>query len=64
MWICIAWYVVGLLSFIFWWTTDEDLTLASLVFGCLVAISGPVAFVAGAIIHGRSGGPVLLKRRK
>lgn len=64
LWICIAWYLIGLTSFVFWWTTDEDLTIASLLFGCLVALSGPVAFAVGAVIHGRNGGAVLLKRRK
>ena len=49
----IVWYLVGLSSFIYWWTNELDFRLGPefiLAFG--VAFLGPFAYALGWAIHG------------
>lgn len=67
--ILVAWVLSGSASFVYWWTTENDLTvsdiLGSLGIGLLI---GPFAYVAGWLIHGKpsenSKPFVVMKKRK
>lgn len=60
--VLLAWIVLGVSGFVFWWTRQYDLTgpdlLLGLAVGCLV---GPLTFVIGYGVHGDSR--VLINRR-
>lgn len=47
----ILWWVVGALGFMFWWTSQYDLTRASCYLPVVAGIIGPLAWGLGAIIH-------------
>lgn len=55
--IIVSWVLSGSASFVYWWTTEFDLTvsdiLGSLAIGFLM---GPFAYVAGWLIHGKPSG--------
>jgi hypothetical protein len=51
----LTWWAIGFSSFAYWYTKDYDLDTARLVFGLLIGIVlGPLAFLAGWLIHGDS----------
>ena len=58
-----AWYLVGYAGFVYSWTRDMDLDLSAAFFGLLPAILGPIAFIAGLLIHGDKGSRVLISKR-
>ena len=58
-----VWYVSGVLSFIFWWTSEYDLTASEVVLALLCGILGPVSFFIGWCLH-VDDETVLIKRRK
>ena len=64
----IIWYIIGISSFIYWWTTDYDLELnVSLILGLIIiGLVGPIAFLIGYSIHGKPNPKaiVLIKKRK
>ena len=63
----IIWYIVGVLSFIYWWTRVHDLELIHLLLGFFVGLMGPIAFVFGYLVHGEPielFSKVLIKQRK
>jgi hypothetical protein len=68
----ILWYVVGMVSFIYWYTKDNDFGLNDLVTCFSLAFYGPVIFFVGWIIHSssdiqfvkRPNTKILIKRRK
>ena len=63
----IIWYIVGVLSFIYWWTSELDLDFNALLFGFFVGLIGPIAFVFGYLVHGepiKLFSKVLIKQRK
>lgn len=44
----ILWYLSGLGSFIYWETTQRDVTIKSLIFpGTIIALAGPMVFPVG-----------------
>jgi len=57
----VIWYLIGVCSFIFWWTTEHDLRVGDFLLALLVGTFGPVAFIMGYIIHGK---PVTILRRR
>ena len=57
------WYIIGVAGFIYWWTTDQDLTTSTIPIALLVGITGPMSWVFGWLIHGRNPPRVLLKAR-
>ena len=68
--ILVAWVLSGLGSFVYWWTTEHDLTLSGLMgfllFGVLV---GPLAYIIGWVVHGDTSDNkrepfVVIKKRK
>jgi uncharacterized membrane protein len=48
----IVWYVLGVAGFIYWWTSEYDLTMGNLVSGCIFGVIGPVTWIVGWSIHG------------
>lgn len=58
----IIWYVLGVISFIYWWTTEFDLCKKALGVGLFAGIIGPFAFILGWSIHGKTN-KVLMKKR-
>lgn len=65
--IAIAWFALGVASFIYWWTKDHDFNLSIIPVAVLAGTIGPFAWPLGWIIHGepyRHGGYVIKKKRK
>jgi hypothetical protein len=63
----IIWYIVGVLSFIYWWTSELDLDFNALLLGFVVGLIGPIALVFGYLVHGKPiklFSKVLMVRRK
>ena len=61
----ILWYLVGVTSFIYWWTNTNDLTTFDFVVSLLMGLIGPIAFFLGWTIHGDSTEHrILIKKRK
>jgi hypothetical protein len=65
----IIWYLSGVASFIYWWTSEFDIksrqVLVMLLALC-AGLFGPISFIFGFIIHGEPGNPgkVLIKKRE
>ncbi|MGS1071481.1 hypothetical protein [Burkholderia glumae] len=60
----VAWFAVGCISYVFWWTTDYDFTTTELpimVFSALFL--GPMNFLVGWIIHGWRREKMLIRKR-
>ena len=61
----VLWWVIGSASFIYWWTSELDLTIGAGMGSVGVGFLGPIAFLVGWLIHGKSSSPiVLIKARK
>jgi hypothetical protein len=61
--LCImAWMVIGIASYAYWWTSENDLTAGDLLTG-LIFFSwvGPFAFITGAAIYSKR---ILIRRRR
>jgi len=50
--IFILWYVLGCAGFIYWWTSEYDLTTQELAPLLVIGLSGPFSFLIGWRIHG------------
>ena len=48
----IVWYLIGVASFVYWWTKDHNFTLRELPMALCCGLMGIVAFVMGWAIHG------------
>jgi len=67
--IFIIWYLAGVASFIYWWTTDMDFEKGDIPLALVAGFIGPIAFLAGYSIHGRAPfqdieSKVLIEKRK
>lgn len=66
--ILVLWYVIGVASFIYWWTKDHNLTLSDALFSLLIGIGGVGTFLAGFFIHSDSSekteAKILIPKRK
>lgn len=60
----IAWYVSGVLSFIYWWTRDFDFTSNDVAMALSIGVFGPITFIYGWGIHHKSADKVILRKRK
>lgn len=63
----LAWYVIGVLSFIFWWTKDYNITVFEVPLTLLIGIIGPIAFLIGWVVHGDMSykdSKILIKKRR
>lgn len=72
--ICIAWYLIGLYSFWYWWTKDFNITtsISDIAVFLIAGIVGPWGWVCGYVIHGnsfdrnikKSNSKILFKKRE
>lgn len=60
----VLWYISGVASFIYWWTTDRDLETSTLWLMLLVGVCGPFAFPMGYLVHGKKMEPTILTKKK
>lgn len=58
------WWLLGVLGFIYWWTSEYDLELVDAVFSVFVGMLGPLSFIIGFFIHSPSINKVIIPRRK
>lgn len=61
--LAMCWYLSGVSSFVYWWTTEYDLTFEDLCGAFLIGMIGPFAFVLGFAIHSKKGKTVIIKNR-
>lgn len=62
--VCIVvWYFVGMCSFVYWWTADNDFKSSDLPLMFFAGILGPFAFLVGAIIHSHGKTKVIFRCR-
>lgn len=59
-----AWMICGAAGFIHWWRADWPLTTCELPMVFIGALMGPVAWLVGYAIHGKSQCRTILPRRK
>lgn len=59
----VAWYLIGVLSFIFWWTKRCDFTTEEIGVCFLCGFLGPLSFFAGGLIHLELRTKTLIKKR-
>lgn len=52
--LAIVWYVIGVASFIYWWTYSFDYTPGIACLSLIVGLIGPFAFPVGMFIHSDS----------
>ena len=51
----LAWIVIGIGGFVFWWTKDFDFTTHDIFFGISTGVAlGPFSWIIGFFIHGNS----------
>lgn len=62
--IIITWYVIGVVSFIYWWTEDHDFRLNEIPMLILFGSLGPVTFLMGWMGSKDLPNPVLKRRRE
>jgi hypothetical protein len=60
LFLVVLWWVVGSASFIYWWTSEYDLTLAAAIGSLAAGVCGPITFFIGWRIHGESRPPIIL----
>ncbi|QPB08661.1 hypothetical protein KB681_gp51 [Burkholderia phage Mica] len=60
----ILWLAIGFASFAYWWTKDHDMDVSDAFFWLFVlSWIGPIVFIFGWMVHGKSSGVVLIRRR-
>ena len=63
------WYLFGVFSFGYWWTTQHNIEIGTLFIAIFAGLLGPIAFVLGYAIHGEHSNSqsffskVLIKKR-
>lgn len=62
--IIITWYIIGVASFIYWWTEDHDFRLNEIPMLVLFGSLGPVTFLMGWMDSKDLPNPVLKRRRE
>lgn len=63
--LCISlWLIIGVGSFIYWWTRDFDYTTNEILITIVGAFMGVFSFFIGWAIHGNRSPRVLFKKRK
>lgn len=58
----ILWYISGMSSFVFWWTSEYDLTSNEVPLIFFNGFIGPISWILGYILHNK-GTKILFKRR-
>ena len=62
--IIITWYVIGVVSFIYWWTEDYDFSHNELPLAVITGVLGPIAFLMGWTMHGKNPSKPIINKRK
>lgn len=52
--LAILWYIIGIISFIYWWTKEFDLPLSMLLFSFITGIIGPLNWIIGWLNVGKN----------
>lgn len=60
----IPWWILGIISFVYWWTKDHSLTWCDLLIGMVIASGGPLMWFMGWLTHGEPCRVILPKRNK
>ena len=58
----VIWYIIGVASFVYWWTEDYDLTPQVIPLAIIVGFGGILTFLFGMSIHGKQ--TTIIKSRK
>lgn len=61
--LALIWYFVGVVSFIYWWTSEHDFTTAEVFLAGMAGVCGPLAFLIGYFVHGNSPKFILKRKR-
>lgn len=61
--VSLVWWIVGVASFVYWWTKNYDFRAEDSVIAILVGFFGPVAFIVGWAMDGNSK-KIIIKRRE
>lgn len=48
---CILWYIIGMASFIYWWTSEHDFDTSLIPLCLFFGFFGLITFIIGADIH-------------
>jgi hypothetical protein len=59
----LLWYLMGVGSFVYWWTSEYDLTIDQTPMMLMAGFGGPISFLMGWSIHGKDSDKVLFKKR-
>ncbi|PCI28354.1 hypothetical protein COB55_03975 [Candidatus Wolfebacteria bacterium] len=64
--ILIIWYIVGVISHIYWWTKDHDFNQSDILFAILLGFFGPISWFIGWCVQGDlfKINRVIFKKRK
>lgn len=57
----IAWWLIGVAGFVFWWTRENDFTTSDIPAMAIIGILGMIAWVVGYFVHTKEG--IIIKRR-
>jgi hypothetical protein len=49
----IAWYLIGIASFLFWWSREFAITTTDLSVSLAIGLTGPIAWILGYSLHHR-----------
>jgi hypothetical protein len=68
--LCIlAWWIIGVCGYIYWWTREFDLKVSDAPFSMIIGLTlGPITWIAGFAIHGntiicKDRDKILIKKR-
>lgn len=61
----LAWWASGVAGFVYWWTSENDLTWGDLAAGTFIgACLGPLAWLVGWAMYRDDRSQVLIRRRR
>lgn len=63
----VIWYVIGCVSFVYWWTKEHDFETSDLILMFLAGTIGILSFWLGWWVHGEhniKNNKVLIKKRE
>lgn len=58
----IAWWLTGVVSFVFWWTIEHDFTRSDIPAMTIMGIIGPIMWIVGYSVHSKE--IIIIKRRR
>ena len=60
----LIWAIIGSSGFIFWWTSEHDLTEEELDLIFVACVLGPISWVSGYFIHTKNKNKIILMKRR